>query len=318
MGFEPFEKIGRSRFGNGKLESHDCDHPWPRLFLHMPLTALILVLSAATMHAGWNLIVKRVSEKQIFTWLALAFGTLINLPFLAANTVPAGVWPYALASAFVEAAYFMILIRAYGEGDFSQVYPIARGAAPAFLAVWAMLFLGERPEPAGIIGLILLLAGLVVVGSGRLWSGREAVALRAGAIVAALAVALCISIYSAIDAAAVRMMSPAAYNVLVLGLTVLFITPVVMTRYGYRSIFITGRAEWPRIIAVGVLLLLAYLFVLQAYSMARASYVGALREVSVVIAALAGWRMLGEGFGIARTAGAVLIFSGIMVVAIAG
>ena len=142
--------------------------------------------------------------------------------------------------------------------------------------------------------------------------------MKASAIVAALAVALCISIYSAIDAAAVRLMSPSAYNVLVLGLTVLFITPVVMTRYGYRSVVRAGRAEWPRIIAVGVLLLLAYLFVLQAYSMARASYVGALREISVVIAAFAGWRVLGEGFGIARTAGAVLIFSGIVVVAIAG
>ncbi|HST20315.1 MAG TPA: EamA family transporter [Blastocatellia bacterium] len=284
----------------------------------MPLTALILVIAAATMHAGWNLIVKRVGEKQIFTWWALAFGALINLPLLAVNTIPASVWPYALASAVVEAAYFMILIRAYSQGDFSQVYPIARGAAPAFLAVWAMLFLGERPEPAGIIGLILLLAGLIVVGGGRFWSKPRAVALNASAIVAALAVALCISIYSAIDAAAVRIMSPAAYNVLVLGLTALFITPVVMMRYGYRSVIVEGRAEWPRIMAVGVLLLLAYLFVLQAYSMARASYVGALREVSVVIAALAGWRLLGEGFGARRTAGAVLIFSGIIVVAVAG
>lgn len=280
----------------------------------MPLTALILVIAAATMHAGWNLVVKRVGEKQIFTWWALAFGTLINLPLLAVNTIPRSVWPYALASAVVEAAYFMILIRAYSKGDFSQVYPIARGAAPALLAVWAMLFLGERPEPAGIIGLILLLAGLMVVGGGRF----GAVALNASAIVAALAVALCISIYSAIDAAAVRIMSPAAYNVLVLGLTALFITPVVMTRYGFRSVIVEGRAEWLRIMAVGVLLLLAYLFVLQAYSMARASYVGALREISVVIAALAGWRMLGEGFGARRTAGAVLIFSGIVVVAVAG
>src|ERR1044072_3664983 len=283
----------------------------------MPLTALILVIAAAAMHAGWNLIVKRVGEKQIFTWLALAFGTLTALPLLVINTIPASVWPYALASAVVEAAYFMILIRAYGEGDFSQVYPIARGAAPALLAVWAMLFLGERPDPAGIIGLILLLAGLIVVSGGRFWS-KPRVALNASAIAAALAVALCISIYSAIDAAAVRVMSPAAYNVLVLGLTALFITPVVMTRYGYRSVIVEARAEWPRIMAVGVLLLLAYLFVLQAYSMARASSVGARREISVVIAAFAGWRLLGEGFGARRTAGAVLIFSGIIVVAVAG
>jgi drug/metabolite transporter (DMT)-like permease len=283
----------------------------------MPLTALILVIAAATMHAGWNLVIKRVAEKQIFTWWALTFGALLNLPLLVIDVIPRSVWPYALASALVEAAYFMILIRAYGQGDFSQVYPIARGAAPAFLAVWAMLFLGERMVPAGIIGMMLLLAGLIVVGAGRFWSKPRAV-LNAGAIVAALAVALCISIYSAIDAAAVRIMSPASYNVLVLGITAIFITPVVITRYGYRSIIAEGRAQWGRILAVGTLLLLAYMFVLQAYSMARASYVGALREISVVIAALAGWRMLGESFGVARTAGAVLIFSGIVVVAVAG
>ncbi|MGA9770182.1 MAG: EamA family transporter [Blastocatellia bacterium] len=284
----------------------------------MPLTALILVIAAATMHAGWNLIVKRIDEKQIFTCWALAFGALINLPILVVSTIPASIWPYALASAVVEAAYFMILIRAYGEGEFSQIYPIARGAAPALLAVWAVMFLGERVGAAGILGLILLLAGLIIVGAGRFWSTPRAVALNRGARVSALAVALCISIYSAIDAAAVRIMSPAAYNVLVLGLTALFITPVVIARYGYRSVIVEGRAQWPRIIAVGILLLLAYQFVLQAYSMARASYVGALREISVVIAAFAGWRLLGESFGLARMAGAVLIFSGIVVMAVAG
>ena len=170
----------------------------------MPLTALILVIAAAAMHAGWNLIVKRVGEKQIFIWWALAFGALLNLPLLAVNTIPAGVWPYALASAVVEAAYFLILIRAYSNGDFSQVYPIARGAAPALLAIWATLFLGERQEPAGIFGLVLLLAGLIVVGGARF---SRSVTLNSSAIMSALAVALCISIYSAIDAAAVRVMS---------------------------------------------------------------------------------------------------------------
>jgi drug/metabolite transporter (DMT)-like permease len=299
----------------------------------MPPIALGLVIAAAAMHAGWNLIVKRVGEKQIFTWWSLLFGSLLCLPFLAANAVPARVWPYALASALVEAAYFMILIRAYQKGDFSQVYPIARGAAPALLAVWAALFLGERIEMAGILGLALLLAGLIIVGAGR-FRGDAAAALNQGAvlrggllrgallnpgaIMTALGVALCISIYSAIDAAAVRIMSPAAYNALALGLTGLFITPIVFARYGHRLVIAQLGAERWRILAVGALLMLSYMMVLEAYSMARASYVGALREISVVIAALAGWRLLGESFGAQRAAGALLIFSGIIVVAVAG
>lgn len=284
----------------------------------MPLTALALIIAAAAMHTAWNLIVKQARDRQIVTWWALVVGALINLPLLANTTIPVEVWPYAIASAAVEAAYFMLLIRAYQNGDFSEVYPLARGAAPALIAVWAVLFLGERPQAAGLAGLALLLGGLLVVGASRLFTERRAVKLNAGLLLTLLAVALCISIYSAIDAWAVRLMRPAAYNVLVLGLTGMFIAPFVVARFGVRSMLREGRANLWRIVVIGVLLLLAYMLVLEAYSMARASYVGALREISVVIAAFAGWRLLDERFGIVRTAGAVLIFCGIMVVALAG
>ena len=284
----------------------------------MPLTAIALIIAAAAMHTAWNLIIKHAREKQVVTWWALIVGSLINLPLLARTTIPAQVWPYAIASAAVEAVYFMLLIRAYQNGDFSEVYPLARGAAPVFIAVWATLFLGERPQAAGIAGLALLLIGLIVVGASRLFTKGKVINFSGALAVTVLAVALCISIYSAIDAGAVRLIQPAAYNVLVLGLTGVFIAPFVVARFGVRSLVREGRANVIRIISVGVLLLLAYRLVLEAYSMARASYVGALREISVVIAAFAGWRLLDERFGIWRTAGAVLIFCGIMVVALAG
>lgn len=284
----------------------------------MSFTAIALVIAAAAMHAGWNVILKGAAEKQIVTWWALIVGSLLNLPLLFGASVPAQVWPYAIASAAVEAAYFMLLIRAYQSGDFSEVYPIARGAAPAFIAVWATLFLGERPQAAGLAGLALLLIGLIVVGASRLFTERRPVRINRALIVNLLAVALCISVYSAIDAGAVRLMKPAAYNVLVLGLTGVFIAPFVVARFGFRLMMSEARASFARIVTIGVLLLLAYMLVLQAYSMARASYVGALREISVVIAAFAGWRLLGERAGLARTAGAVLIFCGVMVVALAG
>jgi drug/metabolite transporter (DMT)-like permease len=284
----------------------------------MSLTAIAFILAAAAMHAAWNLIIKHTREKQVVTWWALVVGSLINLPLLAGTTVPAQVWPYAIASAAVEAIYFILLIRAYQNGDFSEVYPIARGAAPVFIAAWAMLFLGERPQAAGLAGLALLLVGLIVVGASRLFTGGKVINFNGALVATVLAVALCISIYSAIDAGAVRLIQPAAYNVLVLGLTGVFIAPFIVARFGIRSLVRVGRANVIRIVAIGVLLLLAYRLVLEAYSMARASYVGALREISVVIAALAGWRLLDERFGTWRTAGAVLIFCGIMVVALAG
>jgi drug/metabolite transporter (DMT)-like permease len=285
----------------------------------MSLTALLCVIAAAALHAGWNLIVKRVEDRQLFTWWALAVGTALYCPLLLRHLpLPKGIWPYAVASALVEAAYFMALIHAYGRGDFSLVYPVARGASPALLAVWAALVLGEAPQRLGMAGLALLLLGLIIVGGGGLWTQRRTAILKVGGLVPALGVALCISIYSVIDGAAVRLMAPAAYTVLVFGLTVPCITPLVLAHYGPSALAMTWRAYRVRIIAAGILMLLAYMLVVQAYALARVSYVGALREVSVVFAALVGWLWLKESFGAMRTAGAVLIVLGMLIIAMAG
>src|SRR5205085_6023884 len=102
LGLEPLEEGRRPR-------GHDLRF--------MPVTALAFILAAAAMHAAWNLIVKQVGERQIVTWWALVVGSLINLPLLVGASIPARVWPYAIASAAVEAAYFLLLIRAYQNGD---------------------------------------------------------------------------------------------------------------------------------------------------------------------------------------------------------
>ena len=175
----------------------------------MPLKALTLVLVAAALPVGWNVMVKRVEERQVFAWWALVIGSLVYLPLLALHTpIPANIWPYALSRALVEAAYYITLMRAYAHGDFSLVYPLARGAAPALLAVWAIVFLGERPQLTGTAGLALMLMGLLVVGSGHWWAHRQDAAVHIGGIGSALSTALCISIYSVIDGAAVKMMDP--------------------------------------------------------------------------------------------------------------
>ena len=299
-----------------------ADHVWNVKHAYRkatPLKALTLVLVAAALHVGWNVMVKRIGERQVFTWWALVIGSVVYLPLLALHTpIPATIWSYAISSALVEAAYYITLMRAYAHGDFSLVYPIARGAAPALLAVWSIVFLGERPQLAGTAGLALMLIGLLVVGSGHWWAHRQEAALPMGGIGSALSTALCISIYSVIDGAAVRLMAPAPYTVLVFGLTGVVITPVVITHYGYHALVAAWRTHWCRILTVGILTLLTYLLVLQAYAMARVSYVGALREVSIVLAALVGWGWLGESFGTVRTVGAILIFFGILAITMGG
>ena len=285
----------------------------------MSLAALLLVLVAAALHTGWNVMVKKVDDKHVFTWWALVVGALLYLPVLVQGLpIPASIWPYTIASALVEAAYFIALMYAYDHGDFSLVYPVARGVAPAFLWVWATLFLGEPPYPVGVAGLVVLLIGLLVVGSGAWWAQRRTTPPNVSGIVGALGVALCISIYSAIDGAAVQSMAPAPYTGLVFGLTAGLVTPAVLARYGCHAAVAAWRAHWQSICGVGALMLLSYMLVLQAYAAARVAYVGALREVSIVFAALAGWLWLKEGFGPVRTIGAVLIFLGMLIIALAG
>lgn len=285
----------------------------------MPLSALALVFTAAALHAGWNLIVKGAGQRQVFAGWAVAVGGLVCLPLLALGApVPATVWPYAFASGLVEAAYFVLLIRAYERGDFSLIYPVARGAAPALLALWGVILLGERPRPAGVMGLAFLLLGLVAVGGGRLWNRGARAGVGGGGVATALGVALCISVYSAIDGAAVRLAPAPSYLALIMVLTAAFATPFIFARRGLRDAVACLRAQYARIILVGVLSPIAYLLVLRAYAISGVAYAGALREVSIVLAALAGWLLLKEPFGAVRVAGSCVIFAGILLIAVAG
>jgi drug/metabolite transporter (DMT)-like permease len=285
----------------------------------MSAIALGLVLASAVLHTVWNLVLKQAANKQMLTWWALVAGFVLSSPVLLLGPpIPARVWPYVLGSAVAEAAYFWMLVRAYERADFSLVYPLARGAAPALLALWAALLLDERLSAAGVGGLALVLAGLTLVGGARLF-GPGRVALRElRGVGSALGVALCISVYSLIGAAAVRFAPPAPFAVLDLGLTALLLAPLVLGRHGGRAVLAAAAAAPLRIAAVGALMMLTYMLVLTAYALGPVSYAGALRESSVVLAALAGWLWLGESFGAVRVAGAVLIFAGIVLVAAIG
>jgi drug/metabolite transporter (DMT)-like permease len=285
----------------------------------MPPMAVALVIIAAALHTGWNVIVKQAQSRQVFTWWACVAGSVLYLPVLVYSTpIPPRIWPYAVSSAVVEAAYFIALVRAYEHGDFSLVYTLARGTAPAILAFWAILFLGEQPRPLGYTGLLMLLCGLVMVGGGRRLLRQGASGFAGAGVGAALAVALCISIYSAIDAGAVRLMSPAPYTVLTLCLMCLFTAPFVLARYGPRQLVKEWRAHRGSIILVGILMQLTYILVLYGYALWRVSYVGALRELSILFATLAGWRWMGEAFGRVRLIGATLVFLGIVVMSVGG
>lgn len=197
---------------------------------------------------------------------------------------------------------------------------MARGAAPALIATWSVLFLRETLTVGGMIGLAVIIFGLLIIGGSNIIarSGAAKQSPHLRGILIALTLAVIISIYSTIDGAAVKCTAAFPYAVLIFFLAPLGMAPLVLKKYGWSTLkaeFILDR--W-RIVGIGILTVLAYLLALAAYALAPVSYAGAVREVSVVIGAFAGWRLLGEKLGPARVIGAAIIFAGILVIAFYG
>jgi drug/metabolite transporter (DMT)-like permease len=283
----------------------------------MPPIAIALLLFSAILHTTWNLLLKQTDDKYIATWWAVLVGSLLFLPVLFFTGLPAKeTWVLLVASVCIEVVYYALLSAAYTDSDFSLVYPLARGTAPAFIALWSVWFLGETLSPGGLAGLIIVVLGLLIVGGSGLFITPEKPHLKG--ILLALTIALLISFYSAIDGAAVKQTSALPYAVLVFFLAPAFASPVVIKRYGWQRLTSVWKTNRNRLILIGLLTVCAYLLVLAAYSMAPISYSGAIREVSVVLGAFAGWRFLNEKLGGWRLFGSTVIFLGILVIAFLG
>jgi drug/metabolite transporter (DMT)-like permease len=284
----------------------------------MPILAVLLLLLSASLHALWNLLLKRSQEKYIaMGWQVLISGIFAFFLLLFTGFPPRSMWAFALISMALEAVYFVLLSNAYSDHDFSLVYPIARGMAPAFLMLWSVLFLREELTLAGALGVGMIVCGMVIIGATSLIRNRGS-KLHLRGVMVALTVALIISLYTLIDGTAVKNGPALPY-----ALTMFMFVPALTTTYNLRRFgWKHFAAAWkgPRIplILAAVLGVVAYLLALIAYSFAPLSYSGAIREVSVVIGAFLGWQFLEEEMGGTRVLGSVVIFAGILIIAIFG
>jgi drug/metabolite transporter (DMT)-like permease len=266
------------------------------------LLAVALVLGSASLHAGWNLIVKSEEDKLFSGWLTVCTPCVLLSPLLLTTGLPApAAWPFLAASAMVHTGYMIALTRAYQHGDLSIVYPVARGLAPLLVALAAPLALGERLSPVAILAIALVGGGIAALGvsSRRSFAGRAALGW-------AMATAVFIAGYSVLDKAGVSRTQPLPYIIVLFGVNAILMSPYVLWQGAYRK-----RVRWGRQVAGGLLSLAAYLLVLMAMRLTQVSYVAALRETSVILAAVLGWRVLGESFGWQRIlASAVVAFGG--------
>ena len=304
----------------------------------MPTLAIVLVLVAAVLHAGWNVLLKTSGDTLTTAVRLQAIGTAILLPIGIAAwiwnglpAVPAVAIGLALVSALLEAAYFVFLASAYRRGALSLVYPLARGSAPLLAVTVGIVLLGERLVPLAYVGVACLLVGILLVA--RPWQAlRTAGAGQRGAIGFALLTGASIAAYSAVDRLGVRETEPWMYGaILAVGSTLFTATAVL----GGRRIGLLAPAPPPSTAAgsgarfgglardalAGVLSLGAYLLVLVAYSFAPLATVAPLRESGIVLAAAWGALRLGEASDRrdagTRIAAAALVVLGAILLAVA-
>ena len=278
--------------------------------MELPLEVVALVLLAAVLHASWNVLVKIGGDRLLVQTIIIGTGSLacaLLLPFVA---LPArACWPFVAASVAIHNLYFFFLLRAYAHGDLSQVYPIARGTSPLVVAVLAVPLAGERLAPHDLVGVLLVTLGIASLASGRRALGETR------AIVYALATGLLIAAFTLVDGIGIRragaplpfILWMQAGEIVPLGLF------VALRRRSRTAAFlaVNGMRGVLGGVLGGIMAVTAYGIVLWAYSRATFAPVAALRETSVVMAALFGALSLGEPFGRRRVIASVVVVVGV-------
>ena len=269
------------------------------------------VLGAALLHALWNSVVKGSADKfmssaRVALWtgmVAALVGLATPLPFAASA-------PYVIASAVIHVVYFLLVGRLYRDADLSVAYPMMRGLAPLVATALAAVTLHEVPDAGALLGVLALVVGVATMGVSGLAHGR----IDRVTLAVALFNSVVIAIYSVIDGVGARLAGPdaahaLAYNAWSDGLTAALYLPVVLA--------LRGRAVGPELARDPVLSAFAglaafggYAIVVWAMTQAPIGAVAALRECSVVFAAIIGVAFLGEPFRGARAGAALLIVGG--------
>jgi drug/metabolite transporter (DMT)-like permease len=266
------------------------------------------VLAAAVLHAGWNALLKGTGDRLATVVLLDLTGVALAALALPLVPAPAPASRGLLAlSVVLHLGYELLLLLAYRAGDLSQVYPLARGTAPLLVAGYAGLVLGERLAPVQLLGLAGVCAGLlalVEVGRGPARPGA--------AVGPALATGVLIAAYTVADGLGVRRSGTVAGYVAWLFLLHGLPIPLGALAVRGRGLAARLRGHLGVGMAAGALSVAAYGLVLWAQRRGALAVVAALRETSVLVAALIGSLVFGERFGRRRVLAAALLAAGIV------
>ena len=292
----------------------------------MPLSALTLVLLAALLHASWNIVAKRAGGDQRFALLSGLMITVVWLPaalWFGWQEVPRWgwqTWAAACASAVLHLIYFNSLLAGYRAADLTVVYPVARGSGPLITASVAVLLLGEALSAQGALGVVAVCGGIFLIAGGpALWRHGHDPAQRArtrAGVRWGLLTGAAIAGYSVVDGVAIKWL--AAGPVIFDYMANLLRMPLqlALQRASRDELADAWRSQWRHALVVAVLAPLGYILVLYALQLAPLSHVAPARELSMLLAAFLGGRLLGEGDRSLRVLGAACIAGGVIVLAL--
>lgn len=277
---------------------------------HLTPAIIGVVIGAGALHACWNAITKQVTDRLMaFAWVGVSATVTGGIVLAVAGLPRSQAIPYAVASAAIHMGYDLALMNSYRLGALNQTYPIARGTSPLVVAIGAYFLAGEHLSAIAIAGVATLAVGLMTLAASAGRLSRHDLP----AVGAAVLTGLTIAAYTITDGLGVRHAhDPVAYAALLFFLQ----GPPLLVAAAIRR----PVAAWidtttmKRGTYAGLLMWLAYGIVLWAQTRAPLAEVAAIRETSVVFAALIGVAWLGEKFGRRRVAAAVVIATGIVLI----
>jgi len=279
--------------------------------------ALGLIVSGALLHAFWNVHAKKASGGVPFIWLFGLVSVLMLAPIAGVRLVETGgsiggsIAIAIVASAVIHVVYSYALQRGYRSGDFSVVYPIARGVAPLLSVAGAALFLSENTKLANWIGAAAITGGIILLG----WQRRRGKSsqLRSGIGWACLTGAT-ISAYTLVDGWAISKLhaDPVVYYALGLAVRSLLFAPFALR--DTAALRESLSRSLPQIAVVGICAPIAYLLILLALQHAAVSQVAPLREMSMLFGVFVGGSHLGERLSRAQLLGVLALGSGALLV----
>ncbi len=269
------------------------------------------VLLAAALHAVWNALIKVSGDRLVIMAVTTATTSILVIPLLFYLPLPApDSWPYLISSACIHTFYMLVLIKAYGLGDFAQVYPLSRGSAPLLTAMLGFLLLNESMQISEMLGMLLIIAGIFGL---ALETSAGVLQLSRPALFYSLLTGLCITAYSLVDGMGVRLSGNSLSFILWMFFLDGFLVPLVAFARRPRQLLVdTIKIVWKPGLMVSLLSTIGYAIIVWAFSQERIAPIAVLRETSVLFAMLISVLFIKEGFSALRALIIGLILGGII------